>query len=549
MNDITFKNGVAIPQKRKRKKSAGKRVLIALLIIFIGIPALLVGLVYILFYDSSHQKIKVRAEYPTQEVFNEIVTHSFDYAESDHMLRMRLTEKSLNQIFYNVLHESGKKIDIIKNLYVKINNTHYVFCVEIDLHGYFKTKLEISTKLTINSEKLIFKVADVKLGKVNGLDALVKWILGKLDLPDVNKVLHDAGFNMNFNLKDLSLNYPKENFFQDLGNTMEGSASDYMALFMEIMSNELFTTIIPNKEKAVELEIKLENMRPTSALYNIEDYVVPEGYLDTIITNSVNHVKTYLDNKIISPDDANVVANYYVSGYDYLSDNDKQIIDSYLSITPGIEAATNTYNYDIPPEDDLVNIAVSQISSQGALADNYVVEFDTNQIDKALSQATSIGETVIFKSYDEEDIYTVNYITMDRVSNVIDSTNNIFYIALSMNFNGYSAIISLDTRLVEDYSDFGKARFKVENMYLGDEPLSEDGKNHFLNIVRDVIDDNVFGGIAQFIDDGNNQYLMINLTNLLALNGITSANGYTTSFELLEQTSTTPGKIKFRAYK
>ena len=549
MSEITFKNGVAIPQKRRKKKSVGKRILIAILIIFIGIPALMVGLVYAFFYDSSHQNIKVRKNYPTQEVFNEVVTHSFDYAPSDNMLRMRLTEKALNQIFYNVLFESGKKIDVIKNIYVRINDSSYVFHVEMDLYGYFKTKLEVTTKLTVTTDKLVFKVTGVKLGRLNGLDKFAKWVMGKIDLPDVNKTLHDAGFNMNFDLKNLTLNYTKDDFFQDLGNTLEGTSSDYMTLFLEIMMNDEFTTILPNNEKAIELQIDLENMRPTAATYHIDNYVVPQGYLDSIITNSVNHVKTYLDNKIINPDDANTVAHYYVSGYDYLSASEKSVIDSYLSITPGIETATNTYSYDIPTEESLNSIVASQLASQGIGANNYVVELTTNQIDRALSQATSIGETVIFKSYDEDEVYTVNYLTMDRITSVVDVVDNVFFIALSMNFNGYDVVLSLNTQYVEGDTEFGKVRFEIKDMFLGDERLSDEGKEHFLKIVKDMINDGVFGGLGSLIIDGEKMYLLINLTNILNSAGITSSAGYSTSFELLQQTATTPGKIKFRADK
>ena len=129
MAEVTLKNGQPVPQRRKRKKSVAARIIIALLVIFFGIPLLLVGLVYALFFDSVHTPIKHRLNYPNEEVFNDIITHSLDYTESMHQMRLRVTEDALNQLFHNVTHNEDDELifDVVNNLYVKINKSSYTF--------------------------------------------------------------------------------------------------------------------------------------------------------------------------------------------------------------------------------------------------------------------------------------------------------------------------------------------------------------------------------------------------------------------------------------
>ena len=550
MSTITFKNGQPIPPKRKKRKSVIGRILVALLILVVALPLLLVGLVFGLFYDDTHTPIKYREDYPNEEIINDAITHSLDYCAVDHQVRLRITEQLINQLFYNVLYsgEDNAVGDIMKNLYVKITNKNYIFGVEVDLYGYFKTRLLLTTKLKVTDEDVIFKITDIQLGRAKGLNKLAEFIMQYIPLPDINKVFHDNGFNMELDLKKLSLTYPKENLYEDLSKSLGESDDPYLSLFTEMIFDNDFLTILPNNEKALEFNVNLENLRPNDDTYHITGYELPAGYLDTYLSNSMNKVEEYLESEVINPDHAQAVANYYVKGFDHLDESDKAIVDPYLQ-SHAINEATDTYNYELNSEDDLTYIAIAQLAPYGLGSTHYEAEFTTDQIDKALSQASVIGTTVLFKAKDEENNYTANFISVDRVNNVIDATCDGFMFALSINFNGYDVALSLKTTFDDEFSEFGKVKFNVENFYIGNKPLSPETKNTFMEVISSAIEDGAFSDTMSFHIDGDNSYILLDLTNILEARGVTASNGYTTEFTLLEQTATTPGKLHFVANK
>lgn len=549
MSEITFKNGQPIPPKRKKKHVFAK-IFWPLFSIFVLLPLVLVGLFFGLFYDSTHTPIKYRDNYPNQEVFNDIITHSLDNTTTDHQMQVRLTEDALNQLFYNVMHpdEAEQNIPFVNNLYIKITDSNYVFGVEVDLYGFFKTRVFLTTKLTLTEEDIIFKVTNIQIGRVAGLDNLAKFILERVNLPDINQIFHDRGIHMDLDLKKLILKYPKENLIEDLGNSLGETLSGYLILLKEVILNDQLTTILPNHDKALEVDINLENMRPTSATYNIENYVMPDGYLNTILPNSMNKVKTYLESNVIAPDDAQAVANYYVSGYQYIDDQQKAKVNPYLEAHT-IEEATDTYVYEIPNYENLATIAGAQLSHYPAGSSYYEVMYTTNQIDRALSQTTAIGETILFKSKDEEGNYTVNYIALDRVTNVIDAENDAFFLTLSMNFNGYDVGLSLKTTMDTETNVFGEVHFEILDMYVGDVSLSADAKSYFMEIVTKSIQEGAFNDVVTLVNEGETIYLKINLLSVLNSHNIYEEDGYVTSYELLPQTATEPGRVKFICQK
>lgn len=550
MAEVTLKNGQPVPPRRKRRKSVAARIIIALLVVFIGIPLLLVGLIFALFYDSVHTPIKYRLNYPNEEVFNDIITHSLDYTESLHQMRFRVTEDALNQLFHNVIYNDEDELifDVVNNLYVKINNSNYTFALELNLYGFFRTRVFLTTKLEVTEDVVIFKVVDLRVGRVGKLNNLSKILTKFFQLPDFNKLLQDNGFHMELDIANLSLKYPRDRLFEDLSTSLGESASGYLNLFTEVMFNDNFTTIIPNSEKAIELCVNLESMRPTSEIYHITGYEMPQGYLDELLPNSINKVKGYLETNAIAYEDADAVANYYVKGYEHLDSGYKSKVNNYLS-SHAIDEATDTYDYDIPNSDNLATIAGSQLSHYPSGASYYEVTFNTDQIDRALAQAGAIGTTILFKSKEEDGTYTLNYIALDRVTNVIDAGNDCFFLTLSLNLNGYDVGLSLKTAFDHSYDIYGKARFILEDMYVGDVAISDECKEFFMDMITDAIQDSAADNVVSLETSSGKVYLKIDLVDILTAHDVTEEEGYVTSYEMVAQTATEPGTLFFKAQK
>lgn len=549
MGQITLKNGKPIKQKQKKKKSFWARFFIVVGALIVLTPIIFVVTFYALFYDDAHKNIKVREDYPIEEIFNDVVAKSLDDTVTNKKIRLRVTEDQVNQLFYDGLYKSGGKIQIVDNLYVEIKENSYVFVTELNLYNFFKTRLHVTTQLKVTDDAIIFRISNLKLGRVEGLDNLAKFILQHSNLPDVNKKIHEAGFNMNFDLVNLAINYPLDKFYEDIFKKVNLENNEFATMLKEMISSNEFATLIPNSDKALEYAINLENMRPTEALHHISGYTIPEGYLTSLLNNSMEKVATYLTSGVIQRKDATTVGKYYVVGYDHLSSEEKATIDGYLTestFTP----ASGTYSYEIPATENLYYIANQQVMEQVAIfANPIVVDFKTNQIDRALSTADVIGYTYVTTYRDEENNFTANYIAIDRITTFVDAANNRLFVGLSVNFNGYQTMLTLKTAFDFTYSSFADARFVVEGMYLGDYEIGEECKEQFMEFITNAILEGAFGDTFTITAESGNIYIKINLSTLLSGYGITESAQYSVAYEFTPQSATTPGALRMIATK
>ncbi len=110
----------AVVKKSKKKKAAPKKkesgpltkLIIGLAVMFVVIPCMLIGLTYALFYDATNTEIYTRENYPNEEVFSDILTYSLNDTETTELMRVRITEDALNQVFHNVIYDSGSHLEI-----------------------------------------------------------------------------------------------------------------------------------------------------------------------------------------------------------------------------------------------------------------------------------------------------------------------------------------------------------------------------------------------------------------------------------------------------
>lgn len=528
-------------QPKKKKKSALSKFLISLLVIFVIIPCTLIGLTYALFYDASHKNIHVREYYPIQEVVNDVATYSLNDTIISEKMRLRITEDVLNQIFYDAVTSSGDASDTLKNLYIDIGTNQYVFVMELDFAGWFRTRVLFYTQLKVTSEVVTFQINNVKLGRVGRLNNITKIFKNSKMVANINKILANNGIHMKIDLANLRFTYRVEDIANDLASKIGSSSSTYIALIKEMLLNPYFVELLPYCEKAIEGDLLLYNMRPTESLFNIEGYEMPDGYLNSIIPGAIAKTRLYLESNIIPPSHAQDILNYYVQGYDHLTTQQKATVDLY---TGSILPATGTYDYTIPDEEHLDSIVIAQLESYLPGDSHVEASITTNQVDRALSEADTIGETTLFKAKSETNEYTCNYITFDRFNNVVDHVHQSLFFTVSASFNGYDVGVTLKTTLV-DTSTFGKAKFHVDGFYLGDQLLSQQAFTQLLNMMSAAISSESFGDTISLQTAGDDTYLIFDISDMLNDGGFSEADGYVTTFELLPQTATTPGTLKF----
>lgn len=546
MSEVTLKGNKQIPNKPKKKASGAKVALIVLLSVFIGIPAILVGTVFACFYDGTQAGAKGKDGYSTQEVFNQVVVDAFDNTVSDHEIQIRLTEENINQFLYNALNNAGPLKGTVKNLYVDITDSHYIFVMEANVFNFFKTRVFVTTEMTIDEENITFEVNDIKIGRIGGFKKAITWATSTLSLGDMSAAFAESGIHMTVDLPNLRLIYKITDFYNDFSKMIKADDS-YLAILREMVSNTSVRTFHPVKNKALECDINLDELRIDDTVIPISSYTVPMGYISETQEYAKSSVVTALNSGIISLDKTTVVAKYYSLGYDKLKSDEKTIISDYLShgLTP--VDTTKTYDPTVMSQDTLEEIFDNQIASQITVDPNHLsLEATTTQLDKMFKQSTIIGNTMGVSRKASEGSHKCALVTFSRVSTVIIESK--LYIIVSVNVNGYEINFSISTSKDNTYHSFGSFRFKFEDMYIGRHVISEESKTALMSLFEESITQAAFSDNVHFNKIGNDYYVIFSFVNQLGDYSIVEAT-YDTDLALVNNTVSTPGRLKLLVNK
>ena len=128
MAEIVIKNG-GTPKQKKRLPGI-VRFLIGFIITILIIVALLVAALYICFFDNSHKATNVKADYPNEEVFNEVLVDSLDNTISTKQMQIAINQDQLTQVLYNAFNNEPQVTQFVKNIYVEADNAKYDFVGE-----------------------------------------------------------------------------------------------------------------------------------------------------------------------------------------------------------------------------------------------------------------------------------------------------------------------------------------------------------------------------------------------------------------------------------
>lgn len=546
MSEVTLKGNKNIPNKPKKKTSGAKVALIVILSVFIGIPAILVGTVFACFYDGAQAGAKGKDGYPTQEVFNQVVVDAFDNTVSDHEIQIRLTEENINQFLYNALNDSGPLKGTVKNLYVDISDSHYTFVMEANAFNFFKTRVFVTTEMTIDEVNITFEVNDIKIGRIGGFKKAISWATSTLSLGDMSAAFAESGIHMTVDLPNLKLVYKITDFYNDLSKMIEADDS-YLAILKEMVSNTSVRAFHPVKNKALECDINLDELRIDDTVIPISSYTVPMGYISETQEYAKSSVVTALNSGIISLDNTTVVAKYYSLGFDKLKSDEKTIINNYLShgLTP--VDTTKIYDPTVISQDTLEEIFDNQIASQITVDPNHLsLEATTTQLDKMFKQSTIIGNTMGVSRKISEGNHKCALVTFSRVSTVIIESK--LYIIVSVNVNGYEINFSISTSKDDSYHSFGSFRFKFEDMYIGRHVISEESKTALMSLFEESITQAAFSDNVHFNKIGNDYYVIFSFVNQLGDYSIVEAT-YNTDLALVDSTVSTPGRLKLLVNK
>ena len=545
MGEIVLKEGTQTPKKKKGMPGFFKFLIIFISVI-VGLALILVLVAFICFYDNSHKDVPVKADYETSDVFNEVMVDSLDNAKTNHKIEFALAESQLNQIIYNAFKDKEEARQYLKNFYVEVNDGTFDFALEVQAINFVKTKLTLSTSLSVTEDMMLFNVTNVRVGKINKMQGLVPVITQFVSMPDFNAALASAGLHMELDIQKLVIKYKLSDFYNDILALLGDGDSDYMSIFKEIIAQESLRTISSTGKNLFALDVDLAELVVNESTVEIAGYQTPAGYFDEITAQIMNDVKTLLNSSVINENDATTVANYFLGGDELLSDSEKTVIENYKSNTTFSSYTSSRYDYTADPNESLkANVSEQIISQMPSSSIN--IRIDTNDLDNMFSSSTALGKYTLFlrdknKGTSESKDYKINYVNIDRISVAFKNTN--MFIILSVNFNGQTGNITLKCTKQSGDAGFGVLKLNISDLFLGNIAVSEETKQSFIGLINSAMGSGSFDDL--FTIDSNN-IMTLNLKNTLDENGVLEILGYQTSFAFSANTKDTSGGLIIHA--
>ena len=543
MGEVVLKEGAQTP-KQKRGMPGFLKFLIIFISVILGLAIILVVVAFICFYDNGHKDVPVKESYETSEVFNEVMVDSLDSAKTNKKITFSLAEGHLNQIIYNAFKDKPEAKEYLKNFYVEANDGKFDFVAEVSAINFVKTRLTIGTELEIDDNMMVFNVTNVRVGKINKLQGLVNIITQYISLPDFNNALASAGLHMTLDIKKLTITYLLDDFYNDILNLMGDGDSDYMAIFKEIINQESLRTISSTGQDIFSLNVDLAKLAVGETTVGITGYQAPNGYFDSITPQIITDTKSLLNNNVISEDNAEVVANYFLGGDALLNTSELTIINNYKDNTSFASYPYARYDYTSDPSESLKAKVASQINFPPTASET--IQISTGDLDTMFSTSPALGKYNLFlrdvnKGTSGAKNYKINFVNIDRISTAFK--NNNMFIILSINFNGQTGNVTLKCEKQSGDAGFGVLKLNISDLYLGNIKVNEDTKESFVSLISDAMGNDSFDSLFSI----SNGVLTLNLKGTLDENGVLESLGYQTSFAFHANTKDEEGGLIIHA--
>ncbi|MCR4880159.1 MAG: hypothetical protein K5906_04315 [Bacilli bacterium] len=323
-------------EQKKKKHLWGLWIPLIIIGLIIVLP---VTLVMALFFDPSHVDTGITETKDQGQVFNGVLTNMFDNCRTEEpSLDLVIKQKDLNQLLFNVqqkVAEQGSAGDYLKQFSVEIKDKSYVFDIEASALGFFKTHIKLEAEATTGAELdegkkgFLFKISDLKVGRLGNLQSVLPWAANTLKL-DLSNIFVNAGLSINFDMEKLTMTYPYDDFIADMVN-MVGSSN---TLFMDIFSNFFSQNLISFTHTAgnnVTGKINLADFMANPTYTNGSHSLPKLAGSDVPLLVYESTVAQSLVPNVIA-DDASTAANVFAMtkflsfGQEYLSGNEKTYI-------------------------------------------------------------------------------------------------------------------------------------------------------------------------------------------------------------------------------
>ena len=479
------------PKKKKRKRHIGLWITLGVLFCLIVAP---VAALYACFYDGEKSTTVRDPDFVVDDALLNASVDALDNIKDTKTLDMRITGETLNKLLLSTYDANiGSNADInqfITGLSLETTDTDYTFLLDVDLYGFFKTRVRLVTSLSSDKiegkDAYIFKIVDLKLGRIGGLYSLVKQNASAyLNDEYVNSLFSSFGISLHSDMENDRIYYLKEDIPTDIANKIGGESDLFSNLMKTLFDVDTFD--LTHSKEGIRGEIDLARLSTN------------DEYVDHSKDRTVDWSK-YRDTLVGWMDDGYVAPEYAKEGYEYLLKGSSY--SSYFSgaSSPIRNADLTKYPVQISdlsnysgiyspdgvvskPEKDLKDQVTDQISIPKIYLEYKVASISETTLNEELSTSDIIGNCYLMKRSLGGGKYKVNPMTVSNM--YANITENGFKIVVEVDINGYPTYICVNAAFKGfDENDYSLS-FEFDEVYYGEAEATEEFKSSIFDLIGD----------------------------------------------------------------
>ncbi len=413
-----------------------------------------------------------------ETVSNDIMYDSFTtLSDSNTTYSISLDEEEMNYLLHSLSKEIGSNVD---NIYIYYQEDgKYSLYMPLEWM-FFKSCLVMDASITYSSstDTIDLNISNLSLGKFGVNNFFVKnLILPNFNEEYINKLFGQINLTTETKIDGTNINVSvkSDDFINLILSKTDNSL--YNVLYSTLKTDNDVSYTFTSEEIGINFELK--DIKETSNTHSIESN----------LTSVKANMNTLLENKVVNAKNSDLVFNYLVKGYSYLTKEEKEEIESIdLSSISITSDNVKTYNGIIERNKDILSNKFI-IDNLRVLDPSIVIpEEDLN---KEINNQELIGTSYIFLNKEcskfsyviVESLYTQIY--ADKVS-----------VNVLLNINSFETVVTLNFSKVngDNYLEL-----KLESASIGS--ISVDNSN------SDVIMNYIENGLTtkmMYVNDNNN---------------------------------------------
>ncbi len=479
-------NNENLENNKKRKKRHPIRTFFRIIIglVFLALILAIALVIYVgvnistseNFNGSERVQQIAKEDKPTSQVTQNVLYDSLESLKTStsNEMDIALSEDNMNYL----LHAASGKINLgklkVKNIYMTYDSdTNYTIYMPCE---FLMIKSCVYASCTIKYIETT-DVVDMKINKINvGKLDTNNFIIKNFVLPNIDESSFENMFkNLDLNVK---CNIDKTGFdikipSRDILNKLTSS----------INSNELFSVLFDtlNSQKKIGYSFTKTNIG-LSADVSKAISTNPTDSIESSLVSVKANMQTLVNSKVVNNDNASIVFNYLVNGYEMLNENDKAVVKKIDFSSIGITSANvESYPGVISRSDDHVTFDIDFVRAMEYLTNReFTLQVHEETINHEIEKNKCVGLSSAVLNLNA-DAYS--YLVVEDINTKIH--DNYLDIVILLDVNSKETEVSIKLNKV---SGEGKLVTNIDEITIGDLKVSETKYDTILKFVKDNVD-------------------------------------------------------------